>query len=194
MVPGAVVTAIVAQAPFVVSAQPAPRLTYDEIREWAIKLTRFTASDLARAMGVTQEVAERAVLALCEDGICANTGDELDGPYGYEYVVEYVPPPPGPSQHPHGQDPVGFAVAQMRRLPTPERGKPVRIRTRRMLGRSLSTPGARQHHKNREREYERQQAAKDARSLESQRKEREAKEKRAQRTAARKAKAKRNQK
>lgn len=176
------------------SAQPAPRLTYDEIREWAISLVRFTASDLARSMGVTYDIATRAVLALCEDEICRNTGDELDGPFGYEFVVEYVPPPPGPSQHPHGVDPVAQAVTQMRRLPTPQRGIPVRIRTNRKLGRALSTPGSRQFHKNRERNWERLQEAQAKRSAEAERRNKAAKEQRDRRAAARKAKAKRNQK
>jgi hypothetical protein len=137
-------------------------LTYDEIREWAVILGAFTASDLARAMGVDLEVGERAVNALCLQEICVNTGDMLDGPHGYEPVIEYVPPPPGPTRYDAGPDPVEQTIRQAGKIAV-ERGTPVRIRTERQMRRSLSTPGARQHHLNRDRNYQRMEEAKEKR-------------------------------
>jgi hypothetical protein len=136
-------------------------LSYDEIREWAVILGAFTASDLARAMGVADEIGQRAVTALCTQGMCVNTGDMLDGPSGYEPVIEYVPPPPGPTSYDGGPDPVAQAVRDARI--EVDRGTPVRIRTERKMRRSLSTPGARQMHKNRERAYQRQEDAREKR-------------------------------
>lgn len=145
------------------SEAQALELTYGEIIEFAAVLGHFTATDLARELGVDHETGVRAVGALCRQGICQNTGDPLDGPNGYEYIIEYVPPPAGPSQRPRHATPEQVAVSQAGRIVV-KRGEPVRIRTTRMLGRSLSTPGARQHHKNREREYQRQQTARSARA------------------------------
>lgn len=147
------------------SAQPQPlELTYDEVREWASILRCFTSWDLARKMGVDHEIGVAAVNALCMQGICRNTGDMLDGPHGYEYIIQYIPPPAtGPSSRERGPDPVQTAVSQAGRISV-QRGTPVRIRTTRQLGRALSTPGARQKHKNREREYQRQQDARSARA------------------------------
>lgn len=151
------------------SAQPQPlELTYGEIREWAAILGCFTASDLARNMGVTYEIGVASVNALCMQGICRNTGDMLDGAYGYEYVIQYIPPPvTGPSSRERGPDPEQIAISQAGRIMV-ERGTPVRIRTTRKLGRALSTPGSRQKHKNRERNYQRQQDAKAARAAQQQ--------------------------
>lgn len=147
------------------SAQPQPlELTYGEIREWASILGCFTSWDLARAMGVEHGIGIAAVNALCMQGICRNTGDMLDGPYGYEYIIEYIPPPTtGPSSRERGPDPAQIAISQAGRI-TVERGTPVRIRTNRKVGRALSTPGQRQKHKNRERNYQRQQDARTARA------------------------------
>lgn len=146
------------------SAQPQHNLTYGEIRDWAQLLGRFTASDLAFAMGVDYDTGQRSVVALCFDGICRSTGDTLDGPYGYEPVIQYIPLPAGPSKRePSGPDPERTAIAQAGRIVV-ERGTPVRIRTERQKRRSLSTPGARQSHINAQREWEKQQAAKTARA------------------------------
>lgn len=139
-------------------------LTYDEIREWAIELRMFTASDLAYAMGVDHDTATYAVIALCADGICHDTGDELDGPRGYERVIAYTPLPPAPTRREaSAPDPVQQAISQAGRIVV-QRGTPVRIRSERDTRKSLSTPGARQKHKSRQREYDRQQAAKTARA------------------------------
>lgn len=142
------------------SAQPKnTALTYAEIREWAIALGTFTASDLARAMGVDHDTGVRSVNALCRQGMCLNTGDMLDGQHGYEPIITYVPPPPGPSSRPQTPDPVQQAVSQAGRIIV-QRGDPVRIRTHRATARALSTPGSAQKHKNRDREYDKQQEAK----------------------------------
>lgn len=148
------------------SAQPKnTALTYAEVREWAVILGTFTASDLAREMGVDHDTGVRSVNALCRQGMCVNTGDMLDGPHGYEPIVTYVPPPPGPSSRPKAVDPVQQAISQAGRI-TVQRGDPVRIRTHRDNARSLSTPGSAQKHKNRDREYNKQQEAKAARAEE----------------------------
>jgi hypothetical protein len=133
-------------------------LTYDEVREWAIELELFTPSMLAHEMGVDLETGRRSVNALIRDGICTNTGDQVDGPHGYEYVIAYVPPPPGPTSRPHSPDPVQQAIAQHGRI-TVRRGVPVRIRTERRNRRGMSTPGQRQKMKNNEREYQKQKEA-----------------------------------
>lgn len=149
------------------SSQPEPtdalELTYGEIREAARMLACFTATDLAHLLGVDHEVGVRAIEALCMHKICRNSGDLLDGRNGYEYVIEYVPVPAGPSQRERGPDPVQVAVSQAGRISV-QRGLPVRIRTGRMVGRALSTPGQRQKHKNNEREYQRQKEAKESRA------------------------------
>lgn len=147
------------------SAQPQHDggLTYDEIRGWAIELGLFTATDLAHAMGVDRAIATYAIVALLEDNICVNTGDEIDGPSGYEYIIEYASMPPGPTRHDSGPDPVQRTIAQYKPIAV-QRGTPVRIRNEGKMRRTLSTPGARQRHKNREREYQRQQAVKEERA------------------------------
>lgn len=142
------------------SAQPKyTALTYAEVRDWAFELGTFTASDLAFSMGVDQATGVRCVNALCRQGVCANTGDQIDGPHGYETIVTYLPPPPGPSSYDAGPDPVAQAISQAGRIAV-VRGLPVRIRTERKNRRGMSTPGQRQKMKNREREYQKQQDAK----------------------------------
>src|SRR3954469_13212204 len=74
-------------------------VTYTEVRWWAIYLDTFTASDLADAMAVSRPVAQRFIRALLWHGICEDTGDELDGEYGSEPIISYVPLPPGPNEH-----------------------------------------------------------------------------------------------
>lgn len=143
-----------------------PGLTYAEVRWWACELGVFTAGDLADAMGVDYEVGRRSVAALCHQGVCHDTGSVIDGRHGYEYIIEYVELPAGPAEHETGISPEAIALREFRPLPTPPRGMPVRIRTERMMRRSLSTPGARQHHKNRERNYQRIQDARARRQLE----------------------------
>lgn len=138
-------------------------LTYGEIIEWAGVLGHFTATDLAHALGVDHDTGKRAVGALCRQGICQNTGDPLDGPNGYEDIIEYIPPPAGPSQRERHATPEQVAVSQAQRIVV-KRGEPVRIRTTRKMGRALSTPGQRQFHKNREANYQRQQTARAARA------------------------------
>lgn len=142
-------------------------VTYAEIRDWAVWLQLFTASDLADAMGVNIEWGRRGVKALLWHGICEDTGDVIDGPFGPEPIIGYVPLPPGPKHHPHGILPEVIAVSQMGGFEIfNQRGVPVRIRTERQMRKSLSTPGARQTHKNRERAYELQEEARRRRAEE----------------------------
>lgn len=68
-------------------------VTYAEVRQWAVYLKTFTASDLASSMRTTQEVGERGVKALLWHGICRDTGDWIPGPDGEpEPLIEYIPP------------------------------------------------------------------------------------------------------
>lgn len=136
------------------------RVTYDEVRAWAVWLRIFTASDLAEAMAVNVAVAERGIKALLWHGICYDTDDSFRG----ERIIAYVPLPPGPTEHETGTPPeiiVGYTD-----ILTP-RGITIRIRTERDMRKSLSTPGARQHHKNRERAYQRQEQAREQRRMEN---------------------------
>lgn len=148
------------------SAQPKyTGLTYDEVRDWARELGTFTASDLAFEMGVDHATGVRCVNALCRQGVCAGTGDHLDGPRGYEPIVTYVPVPPGPTSYDAGPDPVAQAISQAGRIVV-ARGEAVRIRTERKNRRGMSTPGQRQKMKNQEREYKKQVTAREARAEE----------------------------
>lgn len=135
-------------------------LTYAEVIEWAVFLGTFTAGDLANEMGVDLWTGGRCVEALVHQRVCRNTGDMIDGPNGYEYVIEYVQPPPGPTTRvPSGPDPIQQAISQAGRIVV-ERGNQVRIRTERKSRRGMSTPGQRQKMKNQERNYKLQVEAK----------------------------------
>lgn len=134
-------------------------LTYGEVRDWAQILERFTATDIAREMGVDIETGRKSVTALCMHGICKYTGDKVDGPHGYEDLVEYIDLPDGPTSYvPSAPDPVQAAIAGARIFV--ERGQQVRIRTERKNRRGMSTPGQRQKMKNQQRNWEKQQDAK----------------------------------
>jgi hypothetical protein len=138
------------------SAQPAG-LTYSEIIDWAGILGTFTASSLAYEMGVDVETGRRAVGALCTQGICRDTGDMLDGPHGYEHVIEYIPLPPGPTRRERsGPSPEQIAVSEVGRISV-ERGLPVRTRKRNRSDTSI--PGRAQGIKDNERNYQRQMQA-----------------------------------
>lgn len=106
------------------------QVTYGEIRMWARWLGMFTASDLADAMGVDHEVGLKGIRALLWHGLVSETGDELDGYYGAEAIVEYNDPRllPGPTQHPVGRLPEHIAVSEMGGwLLYDRRGLPVRL-------------------------------------------------------------------
>lgn len=133
-------------------------VTYNEIRWWAVWLDKFTAADLADAMGVNVEVGERGVRALLWHGICEHTGVEFDTPYGQMPVVSYKPLPPGPTHHPtrppEWKTTPGCGSLAM------ATGMPVRLvdntkRREAMQG----TGGGRLRVKNRDRAYERMQEA-----------------------------------
>lgn len=141
-------------------------VTYAEARAWATWLRIFTITDLASVMAVPEEALEGFIFGLLYNGTIEDTGDRLNGgPGPPEEVYAWVPLPPGPKRHETGILPEVLAVLE---TGGPEilspRGGPVRIRTERMMRRSLSTPGARQTHKLRELAYERQEAARRKRS------------------------------
>jgi hypothetical protein len=134
-------------------------VTYDEIRWWAIYLDTFTASDLADAMGVDVSFGEKGVKALLWHGICEDTGEELDGPFGLpERVISYIPLPPGPKEH-ETKPPEWRSTPGCYEL-APVRGMPIRLidnteRRNQMQG----TGGARLRVKQKDRAYERMQEA-----------------------------------
>lgn len=126
---------------------------YSEIRDWSVWLQCFTVSDLADAMGVDHEVAQRGIDALLWHGIC--WADGFVDSRG-ERIIMYVPLPAGPREHPH--EAPEWRTCDMQILSP--RGMPVRIRsdrdTRQKMAGDMS---ARRRLKEQERAYQRQQAA-----------------------------------
>lgn len=154
---------------------PSQAVTYVEVRWWAVWLDKFTARDLADAMGVSLEVGERGVKALLWHGICEETGVVWEGPDGPERVIGYKPLPPGPrdafTHTPEWKTTPGcYAEA-------PVRGLPIRLvdntdRRNMMQG----TGGSRVRIKNRDKAYQRMQDAVAARREKQKAKLREAAE------------------
>lgn len=138
-------------------------LGYGEIIEWARMLGHFTASDLARELGVSHEIGVRAVNALCRQGICCDTEDPLNGPYGPEPIIQYVPIPQGHTARQRRPTPEREAVTEALRIET-RRGEPVRARSRAGDNKLSVTGRRRRLQKQRDAEYERQQAARLARA------------------------------
>lgn len=145
-------------------------VTYAEVRRMAYWLNAFTARDLADALHVHEAVGERFVKALLWSGhvggpIIADTGIELEGPERSEALYEVLPMPT--AVYPRNKYPPVWLMAVIEMggfLLYNERGRVQRIRTQRQMRRSMSTPGARQHHKARERAWRRQEDAKRNRS------------------------------
>lgn len=133
----------------------------------------FTAQDLADALRVPVELGDQFITALLWHEMVHETDDWVEGPHGVETIYELEPLPPGPNQRPRHTPPEISAVREFGGLLLYDlRGLPVRIRTERDQRRSLSTPGARQVHRNREREYERMQQAKAQRRIKDDKKRR----------------------
>jgi hypothetical protein len=131
--------------------------TYAEARWWFVYLRVFTPSDLADAMAVSDEVAERFIRAAVWHGIVIDSGGSVNGTGPPENIFEWKPLPVGPRRHyTHAPEwkitPGCYDLA-------PVRGMPVRLRSERDQRKSLSTPGARGVHKRRELAYERQEQA-----------------------------------
>lgn len=138
------------------------RVTYAEVRRAARWLGVFTPELLAETLRVHHAVAERFIMALRWQGMAQDTGSLVQGEGGVpEPVYEVEPLPETRYNRQRSTPPEVVAVMQMFggfELISP-RGKPVRIRTERSMRKSMSTPGARQVHKNRERAFRRQQQA-----------------------------------
>lgn len=141
-------------------------VTYAEARRMARWLNAFTPRELAQALRVHEAVGERFVKAMlwpnhAGGSVIEDTGIELEGPEGTERLYEVVPLPPDEEHRPKHTPPHIAAVHEMfgGLLLYDLRGRPVRIRTERQLRIAMSTPGSRQLHVNREREYQRQLAA-----------------------------------
>lgn len=129
-------------------------------------LNAFTARELAEALHAHEAVGERFVKALLWSGhvggpIIEDTGVRLEGPSGLEALYEMRPMPA--IKYERNKYPPVWLIAVLEtggfRL-FDERGQVQRIRTQRQMRRSLSTPGARQHHRARERAWQRQEDAK----------------------------------
>lgn len=136
------------------------RVTFDEVRQAARWLGLFGASDLADALRCHPEVARRAITALRVHRLLLDTGEHQDGTDGSEPVWEMVPLPDRHYPREYGVRPEMLAVMEMGGfLLYDQRGLPVRLRSEREMRRTLSTPGARQMHRNRELAYKRQQEA-----------------------------------
>lgn len=156
----------------------ASRVTYAEVRRMAHWLNAFTARDLAAALHVHEAIGERFVRALLWSGhvagpVIQDTGAWIDGPDGEpEPIYEVRAIPVVHVKRYRYTPPEIQAVIEMFGgfILYDPRGQPVRIRTERQMRRSLSTPGARQVHKNRERAYERQEEAKRQRAERDRRK------------------------
>jgi hypothetical protein len=147
-------------------------VTYSEVRRMARWLNAFTARELADALHAHEAVGERFVRALRWQGICEDTGATIEGPSGPEQLYEMEPLPDWNEPRIRRVPPEIQAVYEMfgGLLLFDLRGLPVRIRTERAQRRSLSTPGARQVHKNREREYHRQKEARERAARQAERK------------------------
>jgi hypothetical protein len=146
------------------ATQPESGVTYSEIRDWAVWLDLFTASDLAYSMGCSDEVAQRGINALLWHGICEDTGgiDTMGDP-----IIGYIPLPPGPNEHWTGAPEWRTCVQDL--IP-PHRGMPIRLiddtkRRNQMQG----TKGARLRIKQRDKAYETQLAANEKRAEEQKR-------------------------
>lgn len=135
-------------------------VTYAEVRRWARWLGVFTASDLADSVRCSHDVAEKFIKALTWHGICEETEDIIDGYYGPEYIVEYIPIPHQVHNRRKDTPPETIAVIEMGGFQLFNvRGEPVRIRSDKGTRKLMSTGGTRMKLLARERAYERQQEA-----------------------------------
>lgn len=118
--------------------------------------TGRVARELVAATELPQKAVEGHLRALAEHKLIQSTGRTRGGLR--EYGTRVVADPTSRPRHPlpEKEPPAGIEKKAT--------GMPVRIRTERAQRRSLSTPGARQHHKNSERNYQRQQDAVAARA------------------------------
>ena len=120
----------------------------------------FTARDLAYALGVPPQMGEQFVKALLFHRLATDTGDAAQGPDGEEPIYEMEPLPEGQTNREQRMPAHIQAIIEMGGFEILEpRGLPIRIRTERDQRKSLSTPGARQAHRMREKAWRDQQEA-----------------------------------
>jgi hypothetical protein len=153
-------------------AYDAGRVTYAEVRRMANWLEVFAASDLADALRVPIELGDDFITAMLWHGIIEDTDDFVDGELGIETVYQMVKVAADPKEHWTDTPPEIQAVLDMYggfELFN-NRGMPVRIRSERDMRKTLSTPGARQIHKERERRYLAMEEAKRKRAEEDRKK------------------------
>lgn len=96
--------------------------TYAEAVAWARWLEVFTALELSESMAIAPQLALRFVKALVWNG-SVRPVDALMNGHGELDIVEYIPLPPGPSEHPH-ETPPELATPGVY-SETPRRGLPV---------------------------------------------------------------------
>lgn len=140
--------------------------TYTRARIVARKLQVFTPAELGAELGVSVEDAEKFIGALLWQGLLLPDVEFEDDGFGGEVPVYTMEPIPKTIYKRSKYPPIWLvAVLEMGGFELFDlRGVAVRIRSERDKRKSLSTPGARQHHKNADREYWRQEDARRKRS------------------------------
>jgi hypothetical protein len=131
------------------------------VREALKDVDTMPATDLADHLGMSRAELKQRCEPLINGGKLGYVGGRGypgGGFYAWMLVTEDDAPNVAPRSSPAPSSAPGGVV------PLSERGKPQRIRTERKVRRSMSTPGARSHAKQRDRAYEREQAAVAARA------------------------------
>jgi hypothetical protein len=126
-------------------------IRYSEFRDWAVLLRLFTPSILADSMAVDEAVAQRGVRALLWHGIVRETGDFCWNGHGEEPILEWVPLPPGPTEHPTKAP--EWVVCGGQDAP-PSRGLPVRLWDTKVDRRDRSRPGQAHQYRLRQKRFE----------------------------------------
>lgn len=139
---------------------------YARVREVARKLEQFTPGELADELEIAYDEAEGFIGALLWQGLLLPEIEYETDEYGDQEPVYTMEPMPDTIYKRNKYPPCWLvAVLEMGGFEIfNARGIAVRIRSERDKRKSLSTPGARQHHKNADREYWRQQEARRTRS------------------------------
>lgn len=136
-------------------------ISYDETRLWTYWLRVFTPSDLAETMGVPVEAIQGFIIGLERNGTIEDTGDWVNGSGPREKIYSFVPLPEGPNHHPY-RLPEWLQAPGIGEL-APRRGEQVRIRSESDMRRILSTAGAANKHRQREKRYQKMVAIQEER-------------------------------
>lgn len=137
---------------------PDTRPTGQKVREAMMKNEGgFTIKELASDLGWDLKAMKVYLKPMLLSGVVRDTGQRFSG----QAILEFVKPEGPPVNREHKRPPEKEPPAGLDARAT---GMPVRIRTEREDRRKRSTPGARQKVIQRDRAYERQEAAKKARA------------------------------